>query len=174
MPISKVTYHHGQTWNTLYGTFNQLSDALYAYTGVASILVKDDNTYYKSIDGCLYSKDGTTLYSVPPKYEGDLIIADGTTTIASGSFYPYSTFTYSVHTKVTSLYIPASVKSISSYPLTWINKLPSSCTITVSEDNPYWQVNDSGKVEQKTSTASVLSMPALILRSLLNNKRSLK
>ena len=47
----------------------------------ANVVVDEDNPYYKSVDGAVYSKDGTVLYSLPIAKFTD---ADGTLTIPDG------------------------------------------------------------------------------------------
>lgn len=53
-----------------------------------NINVDENNQYYKSIDGTLYTKDGKTLlvYAIAKK-ENNLIIPEGVTTIAKYAFY---------------------------------------------------------------------------------------
>ncbi len=126
--------------------YNTLSVGLYIYNGIKEVIVSEDNPYLKSIDGCVYSKDGSTLWYVPLQKTGTLNIPEGTTTIARGSFVEgYG----SCPLALTGLNIPASVVDIEEDTLPWINKLPSRCTITVDENNPYWTVNSSGDVVKK-------------------------
>lgn len=57
-------------------------------SSLKSINVDPDNRYYKSVDGNLYSKDGTVLICYAQgKKERSFTIPDGVTTIASGAFY---------------------------------------------------------------------------------------
>ena len=126
--------------------YNTLSVGLYIYNGIKEVIVSEDNPYLKSIDGCVYSKDGSTLWYVPLQKTGTLNIPEGTTTIARGSFAEgYG----SCPLALTGLNIPASVVDIEEDTLPWINKLPSRCVITVDENNPYWTVNSSGDVVEK-------------------------
>ena len=126
--------------------YNTLSVGLYIYNGIKEVIVSEDNPYLKSIDGCVYSKDGSTLWYVPLQKTGTLNIPEGTTTIARGSFAEgYG----SCPLALTGLNIPASVVNIEEDTLPWINKLPSRCIITVNENNPYWTVDSSGNVVEK-------------------------
>ena len=126
--------------------FNTLSSGFYIYNGIKEVIVSEDNPDYKSIDGCVYSKDGSTLWYVPLQKTGNLEIPEGTTKIGHGAFYgAYS----SCPIPISSLYIPSSVKDIDQYTLEYMNLLPSRCTITVDENNPYWKVNSSGDVVKK-------------------------
>lgn len=55
-----------------------------------SINVNDNNPKYKSIDGVLYSKDGTRLIRCPQGKAGILQIPDGVTTVSLDAFYECS------------------------------------------------------------------------------------
>ena len=55
--------------------------------GLTNINVIADNSEYKSIDGVLYNKDGTSLIKYPPQKEGNLfIIPNGVSQIACNAF----------------------------------------------------------------------------------------
>ena len=126
--------------------FNTLSSGFYIYNGIREVIVSEDNPDYKSIDGCVYSKDGSTLWFVPLQKSGDLKIPEGTTKIGHGAFYgSYS----SCPMPLSSLYIPSTVKDIDQYTLEYMNLLPSRCVITVDENNPYWTVDSNGNVVEK-------------------------
>ena len=126
--------------------YNTLSVGLYIYNGINEVIVSEDNPNFKSVDGCVYSKDGSTLWYVPLQKTGTLNIPEGTTRIARGAFAEgYS----SCPLAITGLNIPASLVEIEEDTLPWINKLPSRCTITVDENNPYWTVNSSGDIVEK-------------------------
>ena len=126
--------------------YNTLSVGLYIYNGINEIIVSEDNPDFKSVDGCVYSKDGSTLWYVPIQKTGTLNIPEGTTKIARGAFAEgYSTCPLAI----TGLKIPASLVEIEEDTLPWINKLPSRCTITVDENNPYWTVDSNGDIVEK-------------------------
>ncbi|MBR2384103.1 MAG: leucine-rich repeat domain-containing protein, partial [Clostridia bacterium] len=61
--------------------------AFYFCDSLTSIEVSENNTVYKSIDGNLYSKDGTTLiqYAIG-KTDAQFVIPDSVTTIGYGAF----------------------------------------------------------------------------------------
>lgn len=59
---------------------SNLHNSLY-FGGVENYLVKEDNPRYKSIDGIIYSKDGTTLIAMPRLKHGNIVIPEGVTTI---------------------------------------------------------------------------------------------
>ena len=56
-------------------------------TGIQGYYTTDNNISYRSIDGVLYSKDGTTLLKYPTtKSDTTYTVADGATTIAKNAF----------------------------------------------------------------------------------------
>ena len=72
------------------------------------ITVADDNEYYKTIDGSLYTKDGKTLiYYLSAEQDSDVVIPYGVTSIGNYAFSGCSS--------LTSVEIPDSVTSIGSY-----------------------------------------------------------
>ena len=56
---------HSLTGITIPASVNSVSVAFVNTTSLASFTVADGNQYYKSVDGVLYSKDGTVLVSYP-------------------------------------------------------------------------------------------------------------
>ena len=54
-------------------------------TSLTEIQVDPDNPVYKSIEGVLYSKDGSTLIEIPGSYEGAVTIPADVTSIEAGS-----------------------------------------------------------------------------------------
>ena len=93
-------------------------EAFYGCTALTSITVDEDNTVYKSIDGNLYSKDGTTLiqYAIG-KTNTSFTIPDSVTSIGFSAFYKC--------TSLTSVAIPDSVTSIGSYAFSGCTGLTS-------------------------------------------------
>ena len=70
-----------------------------------SIAISEDNEYYKTINGVLYTKDGKTLIRYAPgKTDTEFIIPDGVTTIAE---YAFSRNSY-----ITKITLPDSVTTI--------------------------------------------------------------
>lgn len=67
------------------------------------IVIAEDNTTYKSVDGCIMSKDGKTLYSWPMA-NGDITIPEGITTIDSGTFCN--------NTRITSVNLPSTLNKL--------------------------------------------------------------
>ena len=129
-------------------TGSSLSIGVYLRTNISTYVVKDTNPNYTSVDGCLYSKDGSELIAVPWQYNGALSIKEGTTTIGQEAFWTYGANSTSETTKLTSVHIPASVTTIQSAQLTALNKLVGRITITIDEANPNYTVS-GGKIVTK-------------------------
>lgn len=121
---------------------NNFAVAMYVYNSCESVLVKDTNPNYKSVDGAVYSKDGTTLWYVPTM-NVSVNIADGCKEIKNGAFYCSSSKAY---TKWGTVTIPASVTEIGENSLVYLNK--SGATIVVDEENPVYTVSN-GKIVKK-------------------------
>ena len=85
-------------------------------SSLTSINVDENNEYYKSIDGNLYSKDGTTLiqYAIG-KTATEFTIPDSVTSIGSYAFYGCSS--------LTSITIPNSITSIGYAAIYGLNSL---------------------------------------------------
>jgi|GEM_PF-2534333 len=58
------------------------SGAFWDCKSLEKITVDSGNPYFKSVDGVLYSKDGTELLFVPPAKKGELILPDSVVKIA--------------------------------------------------------------------------------------------
>lgn len=61
-------------------------DSVFGRAGLEWLELTDDNPYFKTIDGILYSKDGYELIKCPVDRTGDLRIADCTVSIAPRAF----------------------------------------------------------------------------------------
>ena len=87
-------------------------------TTLTSIVVDDDNSAYQSIDGNLYSKDGTLLiaYAIG-KTDTSFTIPDSVTTIGDYAFYAC--------TGLTSITIPDGVTTIGDYAFWYCTNLTS-------------------------------------------------
>ena len=51
------------------------------------IEIAQNSVAFKTIDGAIFSKDGKTLYWVPPRVSSDYVVPDGVETIGPGAFY---------------------------------------------------------------------------------------
>ena len=91
---------------------------------LTNITVDDNNQYYKSIDGNLYTKDGKTLiqYAIGKK-DTSFTIPDSVTSIGNWAFYSCN--------NLTSITIPDSVKSIGDWAFEYCDSL-TSITIPAS------------------------------------------
>ena len=94
------------------------SDAFFGCSSLTSITVDENNVNYKSIDGNLYSKDGTTLikYAIG-KTETSFTIPDSVTNIGNNAF--------SGCRSLTGITIPNSVTSIGSWAFSGCRSLTS-------------------------------------------------
>ena len=131
--------------NVNYG--NSLFLGIYYRTSISEYVVKDTNPNYTSVDGCIYSKNGTELIAVPWQYNSALNIKEGTTTIGQEAFSTQGAAS-SETTKLTSVHIPASVTTIQSAQLTALNKLVGRITITIDDANPNYTIS-GGKIVAK-------------------------
>ena len=153
LPDSYVITRYVNADNEAYNYVNvntgsSLSIGVYLRTNIGTYIVKDTNPNYTSVDGCLYSKDGSELIAVPWQYNGALSIKEGTTKIGQEAFWTYGANSTKETTKLTSVHIPASVTTIESAQLTALNKLVGRITITIDEANPNYTVTD-GKIVAK-------------------------
>ncbi len=111
---------------------------------LTSISVNENNANYQSIDGNLYSKDGTTLiqYTIG-KTATEFAIPDGVATIEGGAF--------SNCDSLTEIVIPDSVTSIGNFAFGSCNNLTS---ISVNENNTNYQSID-GNLYSKDGTTLI-------------------
>ncbi len=113
---------------------NNFAVAMYIYNNCESVLVKDTNPNYKSVDGIVYSKDGKELWYVPTMH-ASVTIADGCTTIKNGAFFCSGSSSY---TKWGTVTIPASVTKIEENSLKYLNS--SGATLVVDAENTVYTV----------------------------------
>ena len=116
---------------------NNFAVAMYIYNKCESVLVKETNPKYKSVDGIVYSKDGTELWYVPTMH-GAVTVEDGCTTIKNGAFFCSPSKTY---TKWGTVTIPASVTKIEENSLKYLNN--SGVTLVVDENNAVYTVSQN-------------------------------
>ena len=129
-------------YNTKVATFHMsryVEDVTYnAFDGAVAltdITVDADNTNYRSIDGAVYSADGTHLVLCPASKDGTFAIADGTITLDSYSMGGCS--------DLTAIIIPPTVTTLEDYVFyTWeyskykLNRLCQPAAIYLSSDTP--------------------------------------
>ena len=92
-------------------------------TSLTEILVNEESSSYKSVDGVLYTKSGELVIYPEGKTSTELVIPDGTVKLTN---------TLSNKTKITKVVIPASVKEIDGNIFTGCTSLES---IEVAEGN---------------------------------------
>ncbi len=135
-----------------------LNIAIYCYTGINRYAVKDSNPNYKSIDGVLYTKDGTTIVAVPTRYEGLLTLPEGVTQWQTAAMWDAGELVDSLMKNCTGVYIPASLTEIAQDQLDKLNRLEkrySGFSITVSENNPVYYIGKSGQLLKKSNLADL-------------------
>ena len=83
-----------------------------------SIEVAADNSQFRSIDGVLFSKDGKTLFYVPPKIKKDsYVVPDGVVDVRDGAFRDCASLSYVV--------FPKTIQTIGNYGFSGCSSLPS-------------------------------------------------
>lgn len=87
-------------------------------SSLAKITVDEDNEYYKSVDGVVFSKDGKTIVSYPPAKNGDTYeIPDGVAKIADAAF--------SSNLNLTSVTVPEGVEELPENAFSYATALKS-------------------------------------------------
>jgi len=77
----------------IYSSVTAIDEAILDDTSIEGFSVEPDNSMYSSVDGLLYSKDGTTLIKCPAAISGVVNIGDSVTTIDSTAFYTCNNIT---------------------------------------------------------------------------------
>ncbi|WP_010259284.1 InlB B-repeat-containing protein [Treponema primitia] len=114
-------------------------------SALTAITVDGGNTVYKSIDGVLYSKDGTTLHKMPQAKTGPFIIPDGVTVLNFGSFN---------NIRLSAIDFPASVTTIQTNFIGPASYTPNLTEITARWATPpksaanlnQWGFTQQGKI----------------------------
>ncbi len=99
---------------------------------LANVTVSSKNQYFKTIDGILYSKDGTYLYYCPPGKTGSVVIPKGVERIGVMAFQDCA--------KITTITLPATLKYIGDGAFGGNTKLKS---IKLASENESFQVIDN-------------------------------
>jgi len=123
---------------------NNLALAIYCNCGIQEVEVKSDNPNYKSIDGIVYSKDGTVLWYVPEAKVGQVTIEEGITTIKGGAFFGYS----GTSARNQTVTIPASVTEIEEEAIKELKQIGNS-KVTFAEGCIY-EFKENGDIVKKT------------------------
>ena len=118
---------------------------------LTSITVDENNEYYKSIDGNLYTKDGKTLIQYARgKQATSFTIPDSVTSIGERAFYGCSS--------LTSVTIPNSVTSISDYAFKFCTSLTSIVipdSVTSIGDDAFFDCKSLTSIEIPDSVTSI-------------------
>lgn len=128
-------------------TSSNLLQFCYQNNNVSEFSVKSSNTRYSSFNGCIYSKDGTELVSVPWKHDSILQIKPGCTTVDKNAFWYNTTGAYNT-TKLSVLIIPSSLQSIDEETLLHLNKsyIAADTDIVFPDGSQYYTVDSNNKL----------------------------
>ncbi len=98
----------------------------FSATSISYFEIEDGNDYFKTVDGLLYSKDGTHLVRIPPYCSNrDIVIEDGVTTIDD-----YSAFNCN---SIKSISFPSSLKTIKSNAFAHSSPCTNNTTFSLPE-----------------------------------------
>ena len=142
------------TYVTIGKNVTSISEYAFRYSNaLTNIDISVDNAYYKSVDGNLYSKDGTTLIKYAAgKTDAAFAIPNGVKSISTDAFYGCNNLTdITIPDSMTSINesafencyslvnitIPDSVWNIGNYAFRWCNNLTS---ITIPSN--VWGIGD--------------------------------
>ncbi len=128
---------------------NNVNIATYKFTGITAYSVKDTNPNYSSVEGLVYSKDGKTLVAVPNKYNKKISLPEGTKIWQTEAMWSASEGD-SLLASCPGVEIPKSLLYVAPDQMAKLNRLVGdSFTISVSESNPIYKVNEAGKLVQR-------------------------
>ena len=101
-------------------------------SSLQSINISENNPYFKSIDGVVYSKDGRNLICYPEgKSDLKFNIPINVTKISSGAFHN--------NNSLTSIYIPENVLDIEYYAVAYCDELSIYCESNTPQQG--WETN---------------------------------
>lgn len=72
-------------------SIEKMSSYPFAYSGIESINVSEKSKTYTSIDGVMFTKDGTGIVAYPPAREGAYVIPEGVTVISDEGTFSHNT-----------------------------------------------------------------------------------
>ena len=121
---------------------NTLSNAIYNYAYITEVVVKSTNTKYKSVDGCVYTKDGQILWYVPQNKTGAITMPEGCTVIKRGAFGTDDVSASLI--KWTSFEIGKDVNDINEYSLAVLNRVKDK--VTVAAGNTFYEKSSDGTI----------------------------
>ena len=118
--------------------------ALYSYSAIQDINIKETNPNYISIDGVVYTKDKKELLCISTGRTKEVIIPDGVETIID-----YAVFPSQVGRSIPKMYIPSSLTNISNMNLKILNNYGAIRKFEIAEDNPAFTLDSNGKIIRK-------------------------
>ena len=118
--------------------------ALYSYSAIQDINIKETNPNYISIDGVVYTKDKKELLCVSTGRTKEVIIPDGVETMID-----YAVFPSQVGKSISKMYIPSSLVNISDMNLKILNNYGAIRKFEIAEDNPAFTLDSNGKLIRK-------------------------
>ena len=118
----------GLTSITLPDSIENIGEAAFSNSGsLESIHVSENNKFFKSVDGVLFSKDGTALLAFPwAKTCNSYIIPDGVTTVGDYAFFSCK--------NLNAVIIPTTVKSVEKRAFDWCVNLTAICYTGTEEE----------------------------------------
>ncbi len=141
--LMPFAYSNNLTEISVGANCSSLNPIAFAYaSSLHTINVAEDNANYKSVDGCLYSKDGKTLYKYPEGKAGTVfVVPDGTETLAIQSI---------CNLELDELYLPSTVTTVSSMAISYssIGKIKANGNVSFA----YHALLESsvGEIESRT------------------------
>ena len=118
--------------------------ALYSYSAIQDINIKETNPNYISIDGVVYTKDKKELLCISTGRTKEVIIPDGVETMID-----YAVFPSQVGKSISKMYIPSSLTNISDMNLKILNNYGAIKKFEIAEDNPAFKLDSNGKIVRK-------------------------
>ncbi|MGN0224587.1 MAG: leucine-rich repeat domain-containing protein [Prevotella sp.] len=88
-------------------------------TDLESLVVSENNPYFKTVDGAIYTKDGKELVAVPDWSRENFSIAEGTEIIGEGCFWQFC--------RLRKIHIPSTVRIIESRAFDSCSSLKEIC-----------------------------------------------
>lgn len=129
--------------NILNKDCNSLSGAIYTYTSISEVDVKDTNDKYASVNGIVYSKDMKSVWYIPNKYNGDINLESSVGKLEKGSVFAVS----KENTYWNNIYIPSSLYYMDNDIMKFINKNFSGYIF--ADNSIYYDINKvTGKIEE--------------------------
>lgn len=168
--------------NILNQDANSLSGALYVYTSVNEVGVKNTNVNYTTVDGILYSKNMTCIYYIPNKYTGDVNIPEGVRKIEKGCMFAPN----KGNTNWNNIYIPSTMVYMDKNTVEFLNEyfkdyviMENSIYYETDSDNTiqevpytYGDVNMDGNIDDKDNALILKYISGILGNGVLFNEKA--